>query len=159
MKEEWRDVPGCEGYFVVSNKGEIKGIKTNARPFMGKNGYMLATLIMPNEHKIVYVHRVVAQAFLPCSDPKKIEVHHKDCNKLNNCVENLEWATVSENRIDWEKPRTRRKPVDHTPLERKMIVTLYKHLRSCEAVCKISGAPHHLVLNTIREAKDYGELA
>lgn len=63
-----------------------------------KNGYFSFNLTMPDGSKTrQYVHRLVAQAYLPNEDKRKVEVNHIDGDKLNNNVENLEWVTPSEN--------------------------------------------------------------
>jgi hypothetical protein len=63
-----------------------------------KNGYFSYNLTMPDgSKKRCYAHRLVAEAFIPKDNERKIEVNHIDGNKLNNCVDNLEWVTPQEN--------------------------------------------------------------
>lgn len=65
---------------------------------VGKNGYFSFNLTLPDgSKKRCYAHRLVAQAFIPNQDETKNQINHIDGNKLNNCVENLEWCTQSEN--------------------------------------------------------------
>lgn len=61
-----------------------------------KTGYVSHTLGFNKKQTTYYVHRIVAQAFIPNPDNKPC-INHKDGNKQNNCVENLEWCTYSEN--------------------------------------------------------------
>lgn len=63
-----------------------------------KNGYFSYNLTMPDgSKKRCFAHRLVALAFIPNDDKNKNQVNHIDGNKLNNCVDNLEWVTQSEN--------------------------------------------------------------
>lgn len=63
-----------------------------------KNGYIFYNLTMPNGRRTrQYAHRLVALVYLPNDDKNKTEVNHIDGNKLNNCVDNLEWVTPTEN--------------------------------------------------------------
>lgn len=99
MSEEvWKDVVGYEGLYKVSNFGRIKNVKTNKikNQFRKRNGYMQVHLYANNKEKNAYIHRVVAQAFIPNTENKK-EVNHKDLNKLNNNIINLEWCNRKEN--------------------------------------------------------------
>lgn len=101
--EEWRDVVGYESAYKVSNCGRIKSI--GRYKFVGKDkilkessnyGYMLVDLCMNNKTSIKRVHRLVATAFI--DNPKNHPIiNHKDENKANNCVENLEWCTNKHN--------------------------------------------------------------
>ena len=106
MDEIWKDIEGYEGYYQVSNKGRIKGIRlvyqyTEERilkPFSNQKGrgYLKVKLIKNGTGKYAYVHRLVAQAFI--DNPNHYtEVNHKDENPKNNTVENLEWCTRSYN--------------------------------------------------------------
>lgn len=101
--EEWRDVVGYEEHFQVSNKGRIFSKRTNKILVLGVNqkGYsVLSTRIGGRRGicKCFRVHILVAKAFIPNPHNKPI-INHKDGNKLNNEVWNLEWSTYSENTI------------------------------------------------------------
>ena len=95
-KEEWRPIDGYEGLYEVSNLGRVKSLKYGKerilRPKKCK-GYLKVGLCRNGKHKILYIHRLVATAFIP--NPEGLEqVNHKDENKSNNCVENIEWCSA-----------------------------------------------------------------
>ena len=92
--EVFKDVKGYEGYYEISNLGRVrstsyKGVKI-LKPFITKKGYLNVIFCVKRktEHKLI--HRLVAEAFIPNVNNYST-VNHKDENKLNNCVENLEW--------------------------------------------------------------------
>ena len=97
LNEEWRNIEGYEGLYQVSNYGRVKSLKNNLilKQRVCK-GYLYVGIYLYGKVKMKRVHRLVAQAF--ASNPEnKPQVNHKDCNKLNNCVNNLEYMTSSEN--------------------------------------------------------------
>lgn len=100
MNNEWKPVVGYEGFYEISDNGEIKSLIKNRllKPCIHKKGYLVVTLTKGNAHKHYYVHRLVAAAFIPNIDNKE-QVNHIDGNKHNNCVENLEWCNDAENRM------------------------------------------------------------
>ena len=85
---------GYEGKYQVSNLGNVKNIIKNRILRQTKNniGYLSVTLNNGVTKKWVKVHRLVAETFIPNIENKP-QVNHKDENKLNNCVNNLEWCT------------------------------------------------------------------
>ena len=97
--EEWRDIPGYESFYQVSNLGNVRSIRFNKIRNMkswDSNGYRAVELYLNNNGYTVGIHRLVALAFIP-NPENKPEVNHKDRNRSNNNVENLEWVTQSEN--------------------------------------------------------------
>lgn len=103
MKEIWKDIKGYKGLYQISNFGRVKSfIKwrgTDVRilsPFCITGNYQQVVLIKNKKKKYLSIHRLVAEAFIANKDKKNC-INHKDCNKLNNHVDNLEWCTYSEN--------------------------------------------------------------
>lgn len=98
MKEIWKDIKGYEGLYQVSNLGRIKSVRKKIikSPSLAGRGYYRLTLCNNGKNKSFYIHRLVAQAFI--SNPNNLsQVNHKDENKLNNCVDNLEWTDCKSN--------------------------------------------------------------
>ncbi len=101
--ELWKNVVGFEGVFIVSSLGRAKRLKCRfakedrlLKPHIGKRGYYVYNLCYKGKNKICSMHRLVAQAFISNPENKR-EVNHKDSNKLNNEISNLEWTTPQEN--------------------------------------------------------------
>lgn len=108
MEEEiWKDIPGYEGYYQVSNFGRVKRLPrhkasdkrethNNIRKPKMDRGYCNVNLSKDNKVRWVGIHRLVALAFIP--NPENLPcVNHKDENPSNNFVGNLEWCTYAYN--------------------------------------------------------------
>lgn len=98
MKRVWKDIPEYEGLYQVSNYGEIRKICGKNYKYLKptKEEYYRVSLIKNNKRKTFLVHRLVALAFIP-NPNKYLIINHKDENKLNNNVNNLEWCTHKYN--------------------------------------------------------------
>ena len=102
--EEWKDIEGYEGIYQVSNLGRVKSLRDNfhrprekiLNPVNDKLGYNIVCLHKDGKHKNYKIHRLVAIHFIenPNNYP---QVNHKDENKTNNTVDNLEWCTSEYN--------------------------------------------------------------
>ena len=98
--EIWKDIKGYEGLYQISNCGNVKSLVNNGKIKALKihnKGYYHIELLKDGKSKMFLVHRLVAEAFIPKSDKRLNIVNHKDLNKKNNCVENLEWCDYSYN--------------------------------------------------------------
>ena len=104
MEEVWKDIVGFEGRYQVSNLGRIKSLQYEGhkgevkimRPSTHHLGYKVVSLGKKPDRKTHLVHVLVAQAFLEKPTGKEY-INHKDGNKSNNCIDNLEWVTAKEN--------------------------------------------------------------
>ena len=97
-KEVWTDIKGFEGLYQVSSFGQVKGLKTGKirKPFLLNSGYFAVCLSKNSKSKGFSIHRLVIENFTDQSTWLE-QVNHKDLNKLNNFLSNLEWCTRSEN--------------------------------------------------------------
>ncbi len=109
--EEWKAVVGYEGYYEVSNYGRVKGLNRTIQrsdgrmvtiperilsPVLDTDGYRQCKLCRDGKYKTVGVHCLVARAFIP--NPDNLEdVNHKNFNRADNHVSNLEWKTHGDN--------------------------------------------------------------
>jgi hypothetical protein len=93
----WKQINGYPNYFISSD-GKIKNIKVmELKPTANNKGYLTIKLYNKLGRKTHNVHRLVAEHFITKIDVEKDVVNHKDENKLNNNVDNLEWVTMGEN--------------------------------------------------------------
>lgn len=106
-----KPIEGYKGLYSVSNMGDIyrhprltihgtgrRYGEGKAKPYKTKTGYFIATLKRDGKVERTGVHRLVAKAFIP-NPEKRAEVNHKNGNKIDNRVVNLEWVTRQENSI------------------------------------------------------------
>lgn len=90
-------------HYLIYDDGKVFNTKTQKflKGSIGENGYQYFRLSLEGKKKMFYVHRLVAEHFL--DNPNNLPVvNHKDGNKLNNKVDNLEWVTYSENTQHWK---------------------------------------------------------
>lgn len=109
MEEIWKDVVGWGPAYKVSNLGNVMSCNNTGRngiitgrkprilkPFKDRGGYVNVRLCNNKIEKTRMIHRLVAMAFIPNPENKE-QVNHKDSNRANNHVDNLEWVSRREN--------------------------------------------------------------
>lgn len=125
MKEIWKDIPNYEGLYQVSNLGRVKSFRKSSKfhcqdefilkPSVANNGYVQVTLYKDTKRHKFLVHRLVAEAFL--SNPNNYpQVNHKDENRTNNIVTNLEWCSAEYNNA-YGTAKVRSIDTKSTPIE------------------------------------------
>ena len=166
MIEEWRDIPNFEGLYLISNFGNVKSVERFKRNNTGtqfvnerlrvlnpdKDGYLKVCLSKDGKHYVKSIHRLVAEAFIPNPDNLPV-INHKNEDKQDNRVENLEWCTVQYNTM-YGTGRIRTsmkqgKSVEQLDLDGNVIDEFYS---MCVAA-KITGIPQpniHKVCNGTR---------
>lgn len=123
LQEEWRQVKGYEGKYLVSNHGRVCCIRQDrwdrhhgtyvpfycwniVNGFDNGHGYKVVAFRKDGKVKNYYIHRIVAEAFIP--NPEGLPcVNHLDYNRSNNDISNLEWCTQTEN-MQWSLPNIKR---------------------------------------------------
>ena len=134
MEEIWKDIKGYEGLYQVSNLGRVKRLPyvieliTSKGNFIKKsykesilkcslarNGYKRVTLRKNSVAQYKHVHRIVAESFIPNTNNYPC-INHKDENKTNNNVSNLEWCSYSYNNTygDLKAKRARTYSINHS---------------------------------------------
>lgn len=175
MQEVWKDIAGYEGYYQVSNTGVVKSLdryvphKTFGKKFVrghimathiNNAGYVTVNLSKGNRYTSHDIHRLVALTFMPipCSDG--LEVNHKDENKKNNRLENLEWTTKAENNA-WGTKITRQAekikvPVVQYTLDGKLVKVWPSAIDAERAISgKVTGAVSHNIKGSTKSAFGY----
>ena len=102
--EEWKPIEGYEGKYLISNQGKVKSLYDKSGNYRehilvsrnAKNGYLYVNLYKNSKSKTKKIHRLVAETFIPNTNNLPC-INHIDGNKHNNCIDNLEWCSYSEN--------------------------------------------------------------
>ena len=135
----WKQIDFVEGIeakrYLISQNGEIKSVISNKiiSTYISNCGYEYVTLYCNGYHKNIEVHRLIAIAFIPNKD-NKLEVNHKDGDRLHNTITNLEWVTRSENQQDQRKRNKTAYTVNYCPNCRKIISKGAKQCKFCQAI-------------------------
>ena len=97
MEEVWKDIPGYEGIYSISNMGKVRNDKTNRILKQGQSGkgYLMVQLCKDGKAKSIRIHKLVMNAFQ--GESKGLQINHIDGNKKNNQLSNLEYCSAKEN--------------------------------------------------------------
>lgn len=143
--EIWKDIKGYEDCYQVSNMGRVRrkdsfantGIKHNDKRLvkgrilklnLKRRGYLSVDLCKQNKKKTIFVHRLVAINFMPIDEElqKKLEVNHKNANKQDNRLENLEWVTPFENVQHAKRNKLYKTPNPKKPVRCKQLNIIFE---------------------------------
>lgn len=170
MIEEWREIEGYEGYYEVSNLGKVRSL--DRKVFNPKSGMAIrrGCLLQPNtNHKgykyvgfhkngvrsgLLFVHKLVARAFI-LNPENKPQVNHKDGDKLNNAVWNLEWNTDAENQKHAKDNFLKSRNENHkdsvlTNEQVLFLPRLFEIGMNQGMIAKIYGVDRHVIMNILK---------
>lgn len=112
MDEIWKDIDGFNGIYKISNTGKVKSLHQKKERILlprENKGYLEVSLQLHSKTSYRMIHRLVAEAFIENTNNLP-QVNHIDGDKRNNCVENLEWVTPSENMLHSFRTLGRKSP-------------------------------------------------
>ena len=140
MAEEWKDIIGYEGLYQVSNFGNVRNRKGKIlKAGTYSNGYKFVSLRPIKTQTNWSVHRLVATHFIENPSCKKC-VNHKDCDRSNNNVTNLEWCTHSENTLHSREYGSAKYCYIEKPMFIKNDLSGYiKYFETTSSLCKFFG--------------------
>lgn len=144
----WKPIQGFEGVYEVNQRGDVRSRKTGhyrlLKPKMNWfTGYLFVNLYDGGNFATKTIHRLVAESFIP--NPNSLPVvNHKDENKRNNNVENLEWCTGKYNN-DYSSHK-RRKPVELYTIDGEHVATF----TSQRAAAEILGVSTSTISETLK---------
>ena len=161
-QEIWKTIPQNENY-MVSNKGRVKSLDHYVNNIYGKRlvkgklisgainsyGYNIIRIAYHGKETQFFVHRLVAQMFIP-NPLNKPQINHKDGNKLNNCVENLEWATALENVKHEYATGLNRKDWCNKPVVKKKNGIIVERFESVKLASKSENITHGAIIYRIK---------
>lgn len=132
MKEIWKDIKEYYGLYQVSNMGNVKSLNYHQtgkerilKPMVNKYGYLRVRLYKNGKCKMLTVHRLVLMTFAPINNMNKLEVNHKDENKKNNNLDNLEWCDRKYNSNYGTRNQKISKPVVQLDPTTNKVVNVY----------------------------------
>lgn len=156
-KVERRPVKDYEGYYEVDENGNVysldrivrvvDGARVYDKPLKGKrltpikknNGYLSVSLTRDGRHKGAYIHRIVAEAFL--ENPNNYNcINHKDEDRTNDCVGNLEWCSYSYNSMYNDSAKKRGAKYRGKASPNRKMITAFGDTKSRLEWAKESGA-------------------
>ena len=138
--ETWKSIARYEGLYEVSNLGRVRSLKFGKtkilKPADNGGGYLYVQLCKDGIRKNMFVHRLVASAFMP--NPQNLDtVNHKDEDKHNNNVSNLEWMSRTDN-IAYSRPQLAERPVQQLDKETGKLLATFPSLIGAARVTGIS---------------------
>ena len=145
----WKKIKRNNNY-SINETGAVRNDKTGhiKQPFTNKqNGYLIVDLYKNNKSEKVPIHRLVAETFIP-NPENKLTVDHIDGNRQNNSIDNLRWATYSENNSRFETVGVRSEPIVVTRYAEKRNKRGGGHLAWLDVIDTIE-------FNSISEAAKY----
>ena len=167
-KEIWKEIEGFEGLYQISNWGRVKSLgrwidrKSKGKCWKEerilkpipteKDSYVRVNLCKDKKKKLYSIHRLVAQAFIP--NPNNLpQVNHKDENKQNNCISNLEWCIRLQNIRHSKVLESVKREVNQYDSEHNLIKTWYS---MSEAARTLKVAPQSIFRAIQKHGKSVG---
>ena len=117
-----KDIKNYEGLYAITPEGEVWSYRNKRflKPYTNDDGYFQVVLMKNGERKYCRVHRLVAEAYIPNTDNLP-QVNHKDENKTNNCLQNLEWCSAKYNVNYGTRTEKTKKPILQYSLDGEFI--------------------------------------
>lgn len=167
MKEVWKDIPNYEGLYQVSSHGRVKSFRQSTKchcekeyilkPHLANNGYYQVTLYDNTVKHKFSVHRLVAEAFIPNPNGYP-QVNHKDENRLNNLVTNLEWCSSEYNNA-YGTARIRQIDTKSTPVEQLTIdgkiIAIYRSAKIAREIIGVASSSLYYAIKHGSNCKGY----